>query len=303
MIHQLRKDNAVEKKEISAALVKELREKTDAPMMECKKALVESGGDIVKAIDAMRVAGQARAVKKASRVAAEGTIIARTSSDGKRAVLLEVNCETDFVAREERFQQFARDSANEALQKGIQSIEKLQTAVDEKRLSLVAQLGENITVRRLNFQETSQGAIGIYAHGDANGARIGSMVVLKQGTVELAKDLAMQVAAMNPEFLNSQDIPKARLEKEKEIFEAQTREEGKPEAIFDKIVAGKLKKFETEVTLLGQVFVKDPSKTIEKLLKETGAIVESFVRFEVGEGIEKKEDNFVAEVMAQVRGE
>lgn len=293
----------MEQKEISAQLVKELRERTQAGMMECKKALVEAGGDIDKAIEAMLKAGQAKAVKKASRTAAEGTVVVLSSSDAKQAVLVEVNCETDFVAREEKFKLFAKETAALALKEAIQSIDVLQQKTEAKRLELVAQLGENVMVRRLAFYQESAGTIGTYAHGDANGIRIGTLVILKKGTVELARDLAMQAAAMNPEYLKEGDIPSARLDKEKEIFVAQTREEGKPEAMIEKIVAGKIKKFANDITLLGQAFVKEPSKTVEGLLKEANAEVASFVRFEVGEGIEKKEDNFVAEVMAQVRGE
>ncbi len=290
---------------ISASLVKELRERTQAGMMECKKALMETNGDIDKAIEAMRKAGQAKAVKKASRAAAEGTIIVLAAQNGKGAVLVEVNCETDFVAREDRFKQFANAVGAKALQ-GIKTIEALQQETDTARLELVTQLGENVSVRRMASYEVSEGVVGAYAHGDANGVRIGSLVVLKKGTADLARDLAMQVAAMNPEYLATKDVPEARLEKEKEIYKAQTleqvRAEGKPEEMVDKIVAGKLKKFATEVTLLGQTFVKDPSKTVEKWLQEQNAEVEAFVRFEVGEGIEKKEDNFVEEVMAQVKG-
>lgn len=288
---------------ITAALVKELRERTNAGMMECKKALVESNGDIDKAIEAMRKAGQAKAVKKASRTTAEGTIFVQASSDAKVGVMVEVNCETDFVAREDKFKNFVQMVGKLALEKKISNTEALQQATEQQRLELVGLLGENVTVRRLAYQETPQGVIGAYAHGDANGVRIGVLVTLKTGTVELAKDLAMHVAAMNPEYLTTEQVSEARLEKEKEIFISQTLEEGKPEAMVEKIVAGKIKKFATEVTLVGQSFVKDPSKTVETLLKEANASVDSFVRFEVGEGIEKQEDNFVQEVMAQVRGD
>jgi len=287
---------------ITAALVKELRDRTSAGMMECKRALSEAGGDIEKAIEAMRKAGQAKAVKKASRTAAEGTVVVLCADDNKRALVVEINCETDFVAREERFNQFAKETAIKALEHCIQEVEVLQQATDQARLNLVAQLGENITVRRLAFYEMPEGVIGSYGHGDANGVRIGALVVLKQGSADLARDLAMQVAAMNPEFLTALDIPEARLHKEREIFTVQTLEEGKPEAMIGKIVEGKLKKFAMELTLLEQSFIKDPSKTVGTLLKESNAEVQAFVRFEVGEGIEKKEDNFVQEVMAQVHG-
>lgn len=288
---------------ISAALVKELRERTNAGMMECKKALVEAGGNLEKAIELMRVSGLAKAVKKAGRVAAEGTIVILVSDDGKRAVLVEINCETDFVAREERFKAFAKKVAEIALNSKIKEIEALREATDPLRLELVSALGENITVRRLYYTETSDGIIGAYGHGDANGIRIGSLVVLKKGQGELARDLAMHIAAMNPEYILETDVPADRIEKERAIFVEQTREEGKPDNMIDKIVAGKLKKYAADLSLLAQVFVKDPSKKIEALLKESGASVDSFVRFEVGEGIEKKQENFAAEVMAQVKGE
>lgn len=291
---------------ITAALVKELRERTQAGMMECKKALTESNGNIEKAIEAMRMAGQAKAVKKASRTTAEGMIVVLGSSNGKRAVLAEVNCETDFVAREDRFKQFAKAVGEKALQANLNDLEALQAAMEEPRLALVSQLGENISIRRLAVQEVQAGVIGTYAHGDANGVRIGSMVVLKSGTLNVAKDLAMQVAAMNPEFLRGSDISAERLAKEKEIIMARTMEEvlseGKPKDLAEKIAAGKLKKFTAEISLLEQAFVRDPSKTVEKMLAETNCVVDNFVRFAVGEGIEKKEDNFVEEVMAQVRG-
>jgi elongation factor Ts len=288
---------------VTAALVKELRERTNAGMMECKKALVEANGDIEKAIEAMRKSGQAKAVKKAGRTTSEGTIVVLRSSDAKRAVLIEVNCETDFVAREAKFQQFAHKAAELALQHNMNELEEVQTAVEEIRLELVSQLGENITVRRFVTEEVKEGVMGTYGHGDANGVRIGVMVALSKGEEVLARDLAMHIAAMNPEYLTAADVPSVRLEKEKEIFMDIGQQEGKSGEMLEKIVAGKLKKFTTEISLLGQAFVKDPSKTIETLLKEANAQVKTFVRFEVGEGIEKKTDNFVEDVMAQVRGE
>lgn len=287
---------------ISAALVKELRERTNAGMMECKKALTEANGDIELAIENMRKAGQAKAVKRASKIAAEGTISVVSDEQGKHALLLEVNSETDFVAREARFQKFAEEAAIVALKEKIQDIESLQQKMDATRLELVSTLGENVSLRRLCLKETKDGVIGAYAHGDANGVRIGSLVVLKKGTAALARDLAMQVAAMNPEYLKKEDVPQSRMDKEKEVFIDQTREEGKPENMIEKIVEGKLKKFSNDISLLGQTYVKDPSKTVEALLKQENAEVDSFVRFEVGEGIEKKQDNFAAEVMAQVKG-
>lgn len=287
---------------ISAAQVKELRDRTNAGMMECKNALMESNGDIEKAIENMRKAGSLKAAKRAARVAAEGTIVVAASPDAKFAVLLEINSETDFVSREARFQQFAKSTGEMLVQGRLKEIADVQSKTDNERLELVASLGENISLRRLAVKESKEGVIGAYAHGDANGVRIGALVVLKKGSLELARDLAMQVAAMNPEFLRAEDIPAERLAKEKEIGIAQAIEEGKPEAMLEKIVAGKLKKFSNDATLLGQAYVKDADKTVEALLKAEGAEIESFVRFEVGEGIEKKQGNFAEEVMAQVKG-
>ena len=288
---------------ITAALVKELRERTSAGMMECKKALVESNGDIDVAIDMMRKSSLVKAVKKEGRTTAEGTIVVLSSADAKTAVLVEVNCETDFVARGNGFKDFAKAVAEKALAEKIQSLAALQAAFEEQRLALISEVGELITIRRFVLKEqTGESVIGIYAHGDANGTRIGSVVSLKKGTVSLAKDLAMHVAAMQPEYVLENEIPAERLEKEKEIFVEQTREEKKPEAMMEKIVEGKLKKFIAEITLMGQSFVKDSTKTVAALLKESDGEIEFFVRFAVGEGIEKQEDNFVAEVMAQVKG-
>ncbi len=288
---------------ITAAQVKELRDRTNVGPMECKKALIESNGDIEKAVEALRMAGQAKAVKKAGRVAAEGTIVVLLANDAKRAVILEVNSETDFVAREERFKAFAKQTADKALNSNLKKVEDLQQATENDRLNLVSSIGENITVRRLHAMESKEGVVGAYGHGDANGIRIGTLVHLKNGNSDLARDLAMHIAAMNPEYISEKDIPAERMQKELEIFTEQTREEGKPENMLEKIVQGKLKKFASEISLLGQAFVKDPSKKVEALLKDNGATVVEFIRFEVGEGIEKKQENFAAEVMAQVKGE
>lgn len=284
--------------EITAELVKKLRDRTNAGFMECKKALTETGGDIEKAIEFLQKSGVVKAAKKADRITAEGNIQAYSTSDNHRGVLVEVNCETDFVAKEERFKQFSKSVAEQAMKDSIKSLENLQQATEEARLALITQLGENISVRRYVKFEMPQGVVGTYVHG----TRIGSMVALKKGNLELARDIAMHVAAMNPEYLSVSDVDAKRLEKEKEIFMAQTREEGKPENMLEKIVAGKLKKFASDVSLLAQPFVKDPNKTIEALLKENQAEIEKFVRLEVGEGIEKKQENFAAEVMAQVKG-
>ena len=280
--------------------------------MDCKKALVEANGDIDLAIENMRKAGQARGVKKAGRITAEGSLGVLTDASNKKAVIIEINCETDFVAREAQFQQFVKEVASLSLDKEVSELESLSSlptkanpaqTVEEYRLELIGKLGENISMRRMHLQKT-QGVIATYGHGDANGIRIATVVALKNGTPELAKDLAMHVAAMNPEYIVESEVPQSRIDKEKEIYLTQTREKevGKPEAMIEKIVENKLKKFVSEISLLGQAFVKEPSVKIENLLKSHKAEVEFFLRYEVGEGIEKKEDNFVAEVMNQARG-
>ncbi len=291
---------------ITAALVKELRERTGAGMMECKKALVETDGDIEKAIDNMRKSGQAKAAKKAGRVAAEGLIVIKTSDDAKTAAIVEVNCETDFVARDENFVAFANRVAEVALEGKINDVEALKAAsldsehtVEQTRENLVAKIGENMNVRRVSIVESNDGSLGSYQHG----ARIGVVVETKGGDDELNRDLAMHVAASKPDYLNPEAIPAEILDKEKEIFTAQALESGKPADIVEKMIGGRIRKFAGEISLTGQPFVKDPSQTVEKLLKSKSAEVLSFVRFEVGEGIEKKEEDFASEVMAQVRGE
>lgn len=287
---------------IPASLIKQLRDRTNAGFLECKKALEESQGDIDAAIEYLKKVGQAKAVKRSARVAAEGTIVVLITPDNLRALLLDVSSETDFVSRDSRFQEFARMAADLALKQNIRDLAELQSKCEAARIDLATAMGENIAIRRLAFKETKEGVIGAYGHGDANGVRIGTLVVLKKGPAALARDIAMHVAAMNPEYLTASDIPAARLEKEKEIFIEQTRQEGKPDNMLEKIAEGKLKKYKSEATLLGQPFVKQPDKSIEALLKEQNAEIESFVRFEVGEGIEKKQENFAAEVMAQVKG-
>lgn len=291
---------------ITAALVKTLRDRTDAPMMECKKMLVQANGDIDLAIKMIREAGLAKAVKKADRVAAEGIIVVAHTE--KRAVLLEINCETDFVAREEKFQNFAKKVADCALKTGADTVQALMDStlegatVEAQRLGLIAQIGENISIRRVTLFQTETGVLGAYGHGGANGVRIGAMIELSGGDEALARDIAMQVAAMNPEYIDAKDIPAARVNSERAIFMKQTEEEGKAADKIPMIVEGKIKKWSKEITLLGQSFVKDPSLSIEALLKQSGAQILRFTRFEVGEGIEKKTDNFVEEVMAQARG-
>ena len=287
---------------ITADSVKQLRERTGAGMMECKKALVETQGDLDAAAELMRKTGLAKADKKATRVAAEGTVVVERS--GNNAVLVEVNCETDFVARGDEFLGFARDVAKAALAHSPGSLEALLASqgtagsVDDQRRALIAKIGENISVRR--FEKLSAtGALGTYIHG----GRIGCVVALEGGDEALARDLAMHVAAVNPAYIDASEVPAAVLDKEREILAEQTKGEKKPPDIIAKIVEGRLRKYLAEITLMGQPFVKDPETTVEKLVKKAGAKVVKFVRYEVGAGIEKKQDDFVGEVMAQVKAQ
>lgn len=291
---------------ITAALVKELRERTGAGMMECKKALVETNGDIETAIDNMRKSGAAKAEKKAGRIAAEGVIVATANDDNKLAAIVEVNCETDFVARDEGFVAFANRVAEAALEHKLTDVETLNNtkldsgeSVESERTALIAKIGENISVRRVQLVAAEQGALSSYIHG----GRIGVVVALKDGNPDLAKDIAMHVAASNPQFIRAEDISQQVYDREKEIFTAQALESGKPAEIVEKMIEGRMKKFAAEVSLLGQDFVKDPSISVGKLLSNANADVTSMIRFEVGEGIEKKQEDFAAEVMAQVKGE
>jgi elongation factor Ts len=287
---------------ITADTVKQLRERTGAGMMECKKALVETKGDLDAAAELMRKSGLAKADKKAARIAAEGTVAIERS--GSNAALVEVNCETDFVARSDEFQAFARDVATAALKDAPSSLEDLLklahggSTLDERRRALIAKIGENIAVRRF-VRVASPGPLGTYLHG----VRIGSVVALQGGDDSLARDLAMHVAAANPAFIDAGDVPEGMLNKEREILTEQTKGEKKPPEIIAKMVEGRLRKYLAEITLVGQPFVKDEDTTVEKLLKKTGAKVLMFARYEVGAGIEKKQDDFVGEVMAQVKAQ
>lgn len=289
---------------ISAALVKEMRERTGLGMMECKKALTEAGGDIEAAIDLMRKAGAARADKKAGRTAADGAIILSASADGRSVALTEVNSETDFVAKDAGFLAFAQAVGDLALNQAPTDVEQLSTlalgdgTVEEARQQLVAKIGENIRVRRFVRRQTTSGVIGSYLHG----SRIGVLVELEGGDLALARDIAMHVAASRPVCVSSDQIPADVMAREKEIYDAQAAESGKPEDIRARMVEGRLRKYAAEVTLLGQAFVKDPDTTVEQLLKKANARVIGFNRLEVGEGIEKQADDFVAEVMKQARG-
>jgi elongation factor Ts len=287
---------------ITADTVKQLRERTGAGMMECKRALVETQGDLDAAAELMRKSGLAKADKKAARIAAEGTVAAERH--GNSAVLVEVNCETDFVARSEEFQAFAHDLATAALASSPDTLAALLECAnaagsfEHQRRALIAKIGENISVRRF-VRITADGALGIYIHG----GRIGSLVALTGGDETLARDLAMHVAAVNPAYLDAGEVPAAVLDKEREILTEQTKGEKKPPEIIAKMIEGRLRKYLAEITLMGQPFVKDPETTVEKLLKKAGAKVVQFVRYEVGAGIEKKQEDFVGEVMAQVKAQ
>ncbi|NCF15751.1 MAG: elongation factor Ts [Gammaproteobacteria bacterium] len=287
---------------ITASMVKELRERTGAGMMECKKALVEANGDLDAAAEALRKSGQAKADKKAGRVAADGRVV--ISKDGNKSVIVEVNSETDFVAKDENFAAFADAVAAVVLATGETENDAIAAAdigdgrsVEQARTDLIQKVGENISVRRASLV-VADGPIGAYTHG----ARIGAIVALEGGDEDLARDIAMHVAAINPTCIDESGVPADMLEREKRIFSEQAAESGKPPEIVEKMVTGRVAKFLKEITLVGQPFVKDPDVSVGKLLKGADASVATFVRFEVGEGIEKKEDNFVEEVMAQVHG-
>lgn len=291
---------------IAAALVKELRERTGAGMMDCKKALLETDGNIEIAIENMRKTGVAKAAKKAGRVAAEGVIIIRQAEDNKHSVILEINCETDFVAKDENFGRFANAIADTVLANKPGNVNDLlnltlhettDLSVEQARSELVAKIGENISLRRFSLIEHTEN-IGSYLHG----VRIGVVVGLSGGDDNLARDIAMHIAASKPVCISKNEVSESILEQERAVFKAQAKESGKPDEIIEKMVTGRINKFLKEITLLGQPFVKDPDITIEKLLESKNASVKFFTRYEVGEGIEKKEDNFVEDVMAQAKG-
>jgi elongation factor Ts len=293
---------------VTAESVKALRERTGAGMMECKKALVEANGDIEVAAEAMRKSGLAKADKKAGRIAAEGVVAIDRSADGKAVALVEVNSETDFVAREKDFQAFAASVARAALEARPGDLDGLLAArlpsgqtVEETRRALIARIGENISVRRFEVV-TSVAPLATYVHG----SRIGTVVVLEGGDEALGHDLAMHVAAINPRYLSAEDVPVEQVEKEREIIVAQAaadpKLQGKPKEVLVKASEGKLRKFLGEITLLGQPFVKDDKQLVGDVLKRANAKILRYVRYEVGAGIEKKQEDFAAEVMAQVRG-
>jgi elongation factor Ts len=292
--------------EITAGLVKELRERSGVGMMECKKALVATSGDIEQAFEWLRKNGIAKAAKKATRVAAEGAIVLK--QDDKSAVLVEVNSETDFVAKDDNFRDFAEKIASTVLKNRPADVAALMDmaldggpdTVEAVRTQLVAKLGENLSVRRFVIVDRQGDRLGAYVHG----SRIGVLVDVQGGDDTLAKDLAMHVAAASPRpvCVSEDQVPPELVAKEKEIYTAQAAESGKPPEIVEKMVMGKIKKFLNEISLNGQPFVKDPDTSVGKLLGKAGASVKSFVRLEVGEGIEKKVEDFAAEVMAQARG-
>ncbi len=286
---------------ITASLVKELRERTGSGMMECKKALVETDGDIEAAAELMRKSGAAKADKKAGRVAADGAIKACVGDDGKSAVILEINSETDFVAKDENFQAFADDVLALIAAQQPDSVESLATmplangqTVEETRQALIAKVGENIQVRRFQVMH-SNSTIAFYLHG----SRIG-VLVDSSADADMARDIAMHVAAVNPQFVDQNSVPADFIEKEKAILIAQAESSGKPAAIIEKMIHGRLNKFLAEITLTGQPFVKDPDQTVAKLLSAADASVNGFIRYEVGEGIEKKVEDFAAEVASQL---
>jgi elongation factor Ts len=292
---------------ITAAMVKELRERTGAGMMDCKKALVEASGDIEAAIEAMRKSGQAKAAKKAGRIAAEGVVMIEIAPGAQQGVLVEINCETDFVAKDDNFASFAAAVARTALAPEASDAAVLAEmplagdsgiTVNGAREALIAKIGENVQVRRLVRFDGVEGNLYSYRHGQ----RIGVIVELIGGDETLGRDLAMHIAASNPLCVSADQVPEETLEKEREIFRAQALDTGKPANIVEKMIEGRVRKFLEEVTLVGQAFVKDPDTTVEKLLKQAGAEVRRFARIEVGEGVEKRTENFAEEVMAQVRG-
>ena len=291
---------------VTASLVKELREKTGAGMMDCKKVLTETDGDMEKAIELLRERGIAKAAKKSGRVAAEGLVEAVISEDGKTGTIIEVNSETDFVAKNEEFKTFVENVANQVLKTNPKDVEELLAqpamfeegkTVQESLVGKIATIGENLTIRRFARFE-SEGLVEKYIHGDG---KIAVLVNMKKGDSIVAKDICMQIAAARPEYVRREEVPEERVAKEMEILKVQTMNEGKPEAIAEKIVQGRIGKFYEEICLVDQAFVKDPNMKISELLKQKDAEVAEFARFEKGEGIEKKEENFAEEVMKQIK--
>ena len=285
---------------ITASMVKELRERTGLGMMDCKKALAEADGDMEKAIEDLRKASGLKAAKKASRVAAEGVVMTKIADDGNYGVLIEVNSETDFVARDENFLNFAEQVLDVAFNnKSADVASLLEGGLEDTRQALVQKIGENINLRRVErveFEDANAGIVESYIHNN----KIGVLVAITGGEESLARDIAMHIAAVNPMVMRAEDVPEEVLAKESEIYSAQAKESGKPEEIVKKMIEGRLRKFIAEVSLTEQPFVKDPDAKVGGLLKEAGADIVQFVRFEVGEGIEKEEEDFAAEVAAQL---
>ena len=285
---------------ISASMVKELRERTGLGMMDCKKALSEADGDMEKAIEDLRKASGLKAAKKASRVAAEGVVLTKIADEGNYGVVIEVNSETDFVARDENFLGFADQVLQASFSdKEADAATLLGSGIEDARQALVQKIGENINLRRIERLSTegdAAGVVGSYTHNN----KIGVLIALRGGDTALARDIAMHIAAVNPMVIRAEDVPEDVLAKESEIYSAQALESGKPEEIVKKMIEGRLRKFVAEISLMEQAFVKDPDAKVGKLLQEAGSEVLQFVRFEVGEGIEKEEDDFAAEVAAQL---
>ena len=288
---------------ITAGMVKELRERTGLGMMDCKRALTEAEGDINKAIDDLRKASGIKAAKKASRVASEGVVLTKIAEDGNFGVIIEVNSETDFAARDDNFLGFSQQVLELAYSKREADVAALLGAgLEDARSALVQKIGENCNLRRverLQLTDEHTGIVESYVHSNN---RIAVLISVTGGDEALARDVAMHIAAVNPLVVRAEDVPKEEIAKETEIYSAQARESGKPEEIIEKMISGRLRKFVAEVSLLEQPFVKDPDVTVGKLLKDAGASVVHFVRFEVGEGIEKEEIDFADEVAAQVKG-
>ena len=283
---------------MSAALVKELRERTGLGLLECKKALAEAGGDIDAAIEALRKSSGMKAAKKAGRTAADGVVAIQTAADGSFGAMVEVNSETDFVARDENFLGFVSAVVGKAFEGQISDVDALAGGeTEDARQALVQKIGENISVRRVVNHRASEGVVGGYVHGNN---RIAVLVALKGGSEQLARDVAMHVAAVNPQVVSPADMPEEQVAKEREIYAAQAQDSGKPPEIVEKMIDGRIRKFLSENSLTEQAFVKDPDTTVGKLVAAAGAEVVGFTRFEVGEGIEVEKVDFAAEVAAQL---
>ena len=280
---------------ITAGMVKELRERTGAGMMECKKALTDTNGDMEAAIDLMRKSGAAKADKKAGRIAAEGRVVIALTADGKRAAMVEVNSETDFAAKDSNFVAFADEVGAIALANNVADVEALSALTEASRTALIAKIGENVQVRRLVWVDAGDGQLSTYQHG----AKIGVVVSMSGGEDEMGKHIAMHIAASRPACVDESGVPAEMVEREREIQIDIAMQSGKPREIAEKMVVGRMKKFLGEITLVGQPFVMNPDQTVGELLASKGATIAEFVRLEVGEGIEKKQDNFAEEVAAQ----